>query len=107
MRSSGLSRVSRASSSFSAERLGYPNVSMWTDPVAEELRIKAMTGSRTWDERVANFTAYHEYVLTQFPFAPIYQPVQSFAYAKDRLIVPEVIRATQLQSQTFLDIDVK
>ena len=92
---------------FSAERLGYPNVSMWTDPVAEELRIKAMTGSRTWDERVANFTAYHEYVLTQFPFAPIYQPVQSFAYAKDRLIVPEVIRATQLQSQTFLDIDVK
>ena len=92
---------------FSAERLGYPNVSMWTDAVAEELRIKAMTGSRTWDERVANFTAYHEYVLTQFVFAPIYQPAQSFAYRTDALMVPDVIRSTQVLSQTFLDIEVK
>ncbi len=92
---------------FSAERLGYPNVSMWTDATAEELRIKAMTGSRTWDERVANFTAYHEYVLGQFVFAPIYQPVQSFAYVQEALMVPEVIRSTQMQSQTFLDIEVK
>lgn len=92
---------------FSAERLGYPNVSMWTDAAAEELRIKAMTGSRTWDERVVNFTAYHEYVLGQFVFAPIYQPVQSYAYTTDALMVPEVIRSTRVQSQTFLDIKVK
>lgn len=92
---------------FSAERLGYPNVSMWTDETAEELRIKAMTGSRTWDERVANFTDYHEYVLTQFVFAPIYQPVQSYAYSIDTLMVPDVIRSTRVQSQTILDIEVK
>jgi peptide/nickel transport system substrate-binding protein len=92
---------------FSAERLGYPNVSMWTDAAAEELRVKAMTGSRTWDERVENFTAYHEYVLTQFVFAPIYQPVQSYAFTTDALMVPEVIRSTRVQSQTFMDIEVK
>lgn len=92
---------------FSAERLGYPNVSMWTDETAEELRIKAMTGSRTWDERVANFTDYHEYVLTQFVFAPIYQPVQSYAYSTETLMVPDVIRSTRVQSQTILDIEVK
>jgi peptide/nickel transport system substrate-binding protein len=80
---------------------------MWTDATAEELRIKAMTESRTWDERVANFTDYHEYVLTQFVFAPIYQPVQSYAYRSDALMVPDVIRSTQLQSQTILDIEVK
>jgi peptide/nickel transport system substrate-binding protein len=92
---------------FSAERLGYPNVSMWTDAAAEALRIKAMTGSRTWDERVANFTDYHEYVLGQFVFAPIYQPVQSYAYTTSALTVPEKIRSTRVQSQTILDIAVK
>jgi peptide/nickel transport system substrate-binding protein len=92
---------------FSAERLGYPNVSMWTDTTAEAMRIKAMTASRTWDERVVNFTTYHEYVLTQFVFAPIYQPVQSYAYRSDALTVPDVVRSTQLQSQTFLDIMAK
>ncbi|MDD7973241.1 ABC transporter substrate-binding protein [Roseinatronobacter alkalisoli] len=92
---------------FSSDRIGYPNVSMWDDEPAEEMRILAMTGSRTWDERVANFTAYHEYVLTQFVFAPIYQPVQSFAYSSTTLSVPEQIRSTRVQSQTFLDIDVK
>jgi peptide/nickel transport system substrate-binding protein len=63
---------------FGGDRLGYPNVSMFNDPKAEELRAAAMTGAKNMDERIANFTAYHEYVLSQFPMAPIYQPVQAY-----------------------------
>ncbi|WP_119166472.1 ABC transporter substrate-binding protein [Algihabitans albus] len=92
---------------FSASRLGYPNVSMWNDPKAEALNEAAMKQSRTWEERVANFTAYHEYVLSQFVFAPIYQPVQIYAYNKDTLSLPESVRGTRLQSQTVVDIAVQ
>ena len=92
---------------FSGARLGYPNVSMWNDPKAEELNAKAMKASRTWDERVANFKAYHEYILSQYVFAPIYQPVQNFAYSDKRLAVPEKIRGARLQSQSIVDIEVR
>ena len=91
---------------FSGQRLGYPNISMFNDPKAEELNAKAMTGSKTVDERIANFKAYHEYVLSQFPFAPIYQPVQNVGYNKERLKLPEKIRATQIESTTILDMEV-
>jgi peptide/nickel transport system substrate-binding protein len=91
---------------FSGQRLGYPNVSMYNNPEAERLNQIAMTGSRTWEERVQNFTAYHEYILSQHIFAPIYEPVQSYAFNKARLNVPDTIRGTRLQSQTVVDISV-
>ena len=92
---------------FSGTRLGYPNVSMWNDPKAEELNAKAMKASRTWDERVANFKAYHEYVLSQFVFAPIYQPSQSFAYSQTRLKMPDTIHGIKMAVQSIMDIEVK
>lgn len=92
---------------FGADRLGYPNVSMFNDPKAEELRAAAMTGAKNMEERVANFTAYHEYVLTQFPMAPIYQPVDAVAYNKDRLVLPEVINAPGIASVAVMDMEVK
>ena len=92
---------------FGGDRLGYPNVSMFNDPKAEELRAAAMTGAKNMDERVANFTAYHEYVLSQFPMAPIYQPVQAYAYNKDRIAVPEKIDASAFGASAFLDLEVK
>jgi len=92
---------------FGGDRLGYPNVSMFNDPKAEELRTVAMTGSKNMDERVKNFTAYHEYVLTQFPMAPIYQPVQAFAYNTDRIALPEKIDAPSFGATAFLDLEVK
>ncbi|WP_394790204.1 ABC transporter substrate-binding protein [Rhodoferax sp.] len=92
---------------FSGTRLGYPNVSMWNDQKSEELNAKAMKGSRTWDERVANFKAYHEYLLSQFVFAPIYQPPQSFAYSQTRLKLPDTIRGIKLATQSIMDIEVK
>lgn len=91
---------------FGGDRLGYPNVSMFNDPKAEELRAKAMTGSATQDERVANFTAYHEYVNSQFPYAPIYQPIASVGFNKDRLVMPEAIRGTSITGVVMLDIGV-
>lgn len=92
---------------FGGDRLGYPNVSMFNDPKAEELRTAAMTGAKNMEERVANFTAYHEYVLSQFPMAPIYQPVQAYAYNKDRIALPEKIDASAFGASAFLDLEVK
>ncbi len=92
---------------FGGDRLGYPNVSMFNDPKAEELRKAAMTGAKNMEERVANFTAYHEYVLTQFPMAPIYQPVDAVAYNTERLVLPEKINAPGLASVAIMDMEVK
>lgn len=92
---------------FGADRLGYPNVSMFNDPKAEELRAKAMAGSATQAERVANFTAYHQYVTSQFPYAPIYQPEQNMAYNKDRIVMPDVIHGTSITGTVMLDVSVK
>lgn len=92
---------------FGADRLGYPNVSMFNDPKAEELRAKAMTGSKTSEERVANFTAYHAYVTSQFPYAPIYQPEQNMAFNKDRLDMPAEINGTSITGVVMVDVGVK
>ncbi len=91
---------------FGGDRLGYPNISMFNDPKAEELRAKAMTGSKNGAERTANFIAYHEYVLSQFPLSPIYQPVQSVGYNKTRLKLPEVINAPDVKSTVIMDMEV-
>lgn len=92
---------------FGGDRLGYPNVSMFNDPKAEELRAKAMTGSKTSAEREANFTAYHEYVTSQFPYAPIYQPPQNVAYNKERLDIPTEINGTTITGVVMVDVGVK
>ncbi len=91
---------------FGGDRLGYPNVSMFNDPKAETLRAASMTGSKNSAERIANFKAYHEYVLSQFAFAPIYQPVQNIGYNKERIMMPAVIRAPRITGQTILSMEV-
>lgn len=92
---------------FGGDRLGYPNVSMFNDPKAEELRKKAMTGSKNMAERISSFKAYHEYVLSQFPMAPIYQPVTSVGYNKDRLVLPAEIHAPSVGATAIMDMEVK
>jgi peptide/nickel transport system substrate-binding protein len=91
---------------FSGERLGYPNISMWSDARSEELNKTAMTASKTSAERITNFRAYHEYLLSQFLFVPVYQPVTSIAFNPKTLSVPEKIRGPRLRSQTILDMEV-
>ncbi len=89
---------------FSGERLGYPNVSMWNDPEGERLNKIAMTESATSAQRIANFTAYHEYILSQYLFVPIYQPTTNIAYNATRVSVPDPVRGTRFRSQTLIDI---
>jgi len=91
---------------FSGKRLGYPNVSMWEDAEGQRLNDVAMEDSKNSDERIANFTAYHEYVLSQHLFVPIYQPTKNIAYNSDRLSVPAPVRGTRFRSQTVLDMQV-
>ncbi len=91
---------------FSGERLGYPNISMWNDPEGQRLNLVAMTESKNSAEREANFKAYHEYILSQHLFVPLYQPTTNIAYNKDRVTVPDPIRGTRFRSQTVLDMTV-
>lgn len=91
---------------FSGERLGYPNVSMWSDVEGQRLNDVAMKESLNSDQRIANFTAYHEYVLSQHLFVPIYQPTQNIAYNSDRVNVPDPVRGTRFRSQTVQDMTV-
>lgn len=89
---------------FSGNRLGYPNVSMWEDTEGQRLNDVAMTESATFAERIDNFRAYHEYVLSQHLFVPIYQPTTNIAFNSDTVIVPDPVRGTRFRSQTVLDI---
>ncbi len=91
---------------FSGERLGYPNVSMWNDETGQMLNDVAMTQSATSEQRIANFKAYHEYILSQYLFAPIYQPTINIAYNSEAVILPEQIRGIRFRSQTALDMKV-
>lgn len=70
---------------YSAKNIPYPNSTMWNDPRSEELHDVAMLQSRTWDERVANFKKYQEYLLSQFVFVPLHEPVLNVAYNSTRL----------------------
>lgn len=91
---------------FSGKRLGYPNISMWEDAEGQRLNDVAMEDSKNSDERIANFKAYHEYVLSQHLFVPIYQPTKNIAYNSDRVNVPDPVRGTRFRSQTVLDMTV-
>lgn len=91
---------------FSGERLGYPNISMWNDPEGQRLNDVAMKESKNSEERIANFTAYHEYVLSQHLHVPLYQPTKNIAYNSDRVSVPDPVRGTRFRSQTVLDMKI-
>lgn len=91
---------------FSGNRLGYPNVSMWEDEEGQRLNDVAMTESSTSAERIANFTAYHEYILSQHLMVPIYQPTQNIAFNSTAITVPDPVRGSRFRGQTFVDIQV-
>jgi len=67
---------------FNSNRPGYPNVAMWHDNESDYLMHKAMTRSKTSEERIQNFKDYHEYVLSQYLWAPIINTVKNHAISK-------------------------
>jgi peptide/nickel transport system substrate-binding protein len=91
---------------LNSKRLGYPNAAMWHDNESDYLMQKAMTRSRSMDERIANFKDYHSYVLSQYVWAPIYLPDQIFAVNK-RVVLPEPLMENRLVGITILDYDLK
>ena len=91
---------------FGGDLLGYPNISMYNDVRAEELRTIAMTGSANGAERTTHFITYHEYILSQFLMSPIYQPVVNIGYNKDRITLPAQILAPAFQSIAIMDLEV-
>ena len=58
------------------------------------------------DERIENFKEYHNYVLSQFVWAPIYLPDQIFAVNK-RVVLPKPLIENRLVGATILDYDIK
>lgn len=67
---------------FNSNRPGYPNVAMWHNNESDYLMHKAMTRSKNSEERIQNFKDYHEYVLSQYVWAPIINSVNNHAIGK-------------------------
>lgn len=91
---------------LNSRRMGYPNAAMWHDNESDYLMQKAMTRSRSMEERIANFKEYHSYVLSQYVWAPIYLPDQIFA-VNERVILPDPLMENRLVGATILDYDLK
>lgn len=89
---------------YSAKNIPYPNTAMWNDAKSEELDNQAMNASTTWNDRVRNFTRYHQYLLSQFVFAPVHEPVQSVAFNKTLLEVPEKLHGLQPGQLAIVDM---
>lgn len=91
---------------LNSKRMGYPNACMWHDNESDFLMQKAMTRSRSQEERIANFKAYHTYLLNQYVWAPFYQPDSIFGVGK-RLVYPKDNLDRKFMSMGVLDWDLK
>ena len=91
---------------LNSKRLGYPNAAMWHDNESDYLMQKAMTRSRSQEDREANFKEYHTYVLDKYVWAPFYLPAKVFAVGS-RVILPKNSRARKFMKIEILDWDLK
>jgi peptide/nickel transport system substrate-binding protein len=91
---------------FSGNGLGYPNVSMWEDEEGQRLNDVAMTESATSAERIANFTAYHEYVLSSTCSCRSTSRPRTSRSTRRRSACPTRCVGTRFRSQSFMDIQV-
>ena len=91
---------------LNSKRMGYPNAAMWHDNESDYLMHKAMTRSRTQEERIANFKAYHTYLLNQYVWAPFYLPDTVFAVGS-RPVYPKDSLDRRFFGMGILDWDVR
>jgi peptide/nickel transport system substrate-binding protein len=91
---------------LNSKRMGYPNAAMWHDNESDYLMQKAMTRSRSPEERVANFKEYHTYLLQQYVWAPFYLPDTIFAVG-NRLVYPKDSLDRRFMGMGVLDWDLK
>jgi peptide/nickel transport system substrate-binding protein len=90
---------------FNSTRPGYPNVAMWHDNESDYLMQKAMTRSKNSDERIANFKEYHEYLLSQYVWAPIINTVNNHAI-NESVTMPSAPRFKILIGAPLMDMTV-
>ncbi len=90
---------------FNSTRIGYPNVAMWHDNESDYLMHEAMTRAKNLDERVANFKEYHEYLLSQYIWAPIVNPVNHHAI-NSSVTMPSAPRFKILIGPPIMDMTV-
>ena len=90
---------------FNSTRPGYPTVSMWHDNESDYLMQKAMTRSKTSEERIANFKEYHEYLLSQYIWAPIINSVNNHAI-NESVTMPSVPQFKILIGAPIMDMEV-
>ncbi len=91
---------------LNSRRAGYPNAAFWHDNESDYLMQKAMTRSKTQEERVNNFKEYHTYVLNKYIWAPFYLPDTIFAISK-RLVLSETSLDRRFVGMGVLDYDLK
>ncbi len=91
---------------LNSKRMGYPNAAMWHENESDYLMQKAMTRSRSQEERVTNFKEYHTYLLNRYVWAPFYLPDTIFAVGK-RLVLPENSLDRRFMGIGVLDWDLK
>jgi peptide/nickel transport system substrate-binding protein len=91
---------------LNSKRMGYPNAAMYHDNESDYLMQKAMTRSRTQEERVANFKEYHTFLLNQYVWAPFYLPAKIFAVG-NRLVYPKDSLDRRFMGMGVLDWDLK
>lgn len=91
---------------FNSTRPGYPNVAMWHDNESDYLMQKAMTRSKNSEERIQNFKEYHEYLLSNYVWAPLINTVNNHAINK-RVIMPSSPRFKVLIGPPIMDMTLK
>jgi len=76
---------------------------MWHDNESDYLMHKAMTRSKNSEERIQNFKDYHEYLLSQYIWAPIINSVNNHAIS-NRVKMPSAPRFKILIGAPIMDM---
>ncbi len=92
---------------FNSTRPGYPNVAMWHDNESDYLMQKAMAHSKTSEERIQNFKDYHEYLLSQYLWAPIINTVNNHAISKRVIMASDPKFKILMGGPVLVDMDLK
>jgi len=91
---------------FNSTRPGYPTVSMWHDNESDYLMHRAMTRAKNSEERIQYFKDYHEYLLSQYLWAPIINSVNNHAI-RNNVKISSAPRFKYLIGPSVMDMTVE
>ncbi len=91
---------------FNSTRPGYPTVSMWHDNESDYLMHRAMTRAKNSEERIQYFKDYHEYLLSQYLWAPIINTINNHAI-RNNVKISSAPRFKYLIGPSVMDMTVE